>query len=190
MKRVTAALGGALLAMAMSGHALAGICDLKIYHSDRGERSGEASRYFAPADQFVACFRATKDGYVTLWDRMPSSGPIERLAPNDNFTGDGERAVKVSAGDRRCFGDGAEGYLLFMDPADGVGTGFMWLVFTDVEDTQPVDGQYASTGEFQQSFERLGAGSMAAISGGSAAAPATRGECAPQKALRYPYRVQ
>ena len=124
-----------------------------------------------------------------MWDRLPVQGPIERLVPNDNSIPQGARAAKVEKDERRCFGDGTDGYYLFMDPADGLGRGYMWLVFTESEEQQPSNGRYSDSAAFQEGFERVGAGSMSAMAAPSQGS--SRGEaCEPRDALRYPYEVR
>lgn len=163
-----------------------GMCEFEIFHSDRGVIEGAASHSFSPGEQFVVCFQAVEAGYVTLWDRMPLNGEFERLVPNDNFRGEGVRAAKVSAGDKRCFGDGSDGYYLFMDPADGVGRGYMWLLFSKDEAQQTEEGSFASISAFRQGFARVGAGAIA-IDQTPIAAEETG--CRPSNLLRYAYEV-
>lgn len=185
-----AALIGALAAPL--SEAAAGICDLQIYHSERGERQGAASRSFELSEQFVVCFEVVEDGFVSLWDRMPVTGPFERLAPNVNFNGVGTRAVKVNKGSRPCFGDATEGYLLQMDPADGTGRGFMWLIFSPTEEAQPEGGRFADAATFRNQHARVGAGSIPVDASGpdpNAQDRAADGSCTPKTTLTYSYFV-
>lgn len=158
------ALGMAVAAAASlaASPTLAGICQLAVHHSNLGARGAESDTVFQKEDQFQVCFRATKAGFVTLWDRIPTDGPVERLVPNENFTGEGGKAAKVTAGEMRCFGDGSDGYYLVMDPADGDGLGLMWLVFTDVEEGHPELASFSTPNEFAKEYSRFGAGSIKA----------------------------
>ncbi len=178
------ALGAAFWA----GPAFAGVCELVVYRSDEGRRGPEADTVFAKLDQFQVCFRATKAGYVTLWDRIPTSGPVERLVPGEFYTGDGTKAARVAAGETRCFGDGSDGYYLQMDPADGDGLGLMWLVFTEDEQNHPELASFDTPNAFAAEYSRFGAGTVKATRPAEQAAPAV---CdTPQSSLQYLYRVQ
>lgn len=186
-RRLAAGALAAAIGATAHGPAMAGMCDFEVFHSSRGQIEGEASRSFAPNDQFVVCFRPTEDGYVALWDRMPLTGPFERLVPNVNFRGEGVRAAKVAKDERRCFGDGSDGYYLFMDPGDGTGRGFMWLMFTQTEGEQSTEGSYATSGDLTEKYPRFGAGAMAVDDHDQN----TRGgDCQPVERLRYPYEVR
>ena len=198
--RIVAKLAGgtAVLGMALTigaAPAMAGICNLTVNKAEynrsiRKVEMGEASRNFAPGEGFVMCFQATQDGYVSAWDRIPRNGPIERLVPNDNYRGEGVQAAKVSAGENYCFGDGQDGYLLHMDPADGTGRGLVWLVFTPSESDQPKDGNFDTAKKFQDSFQRLGAGSFGIDDDPNADVSGVRqSECEAKSALAYFYKV-
>ena len=190
-----AAVAAMTAAMTVTSPALAGICNLTVKKATYDRSAGkvqiaEASRQFAPGEEFVMCFLADQDGYVSAWDRIPRDGPIERLVPNDNYRGEGSNAAKVYAGQNYCFGDGKDGYLLFMDPADGAGRGLVWLVFTPNEADQPADGSFETAKKFQDSFPRIGAGSFGIdddpLSSGEGAREAN---CEPKPALAYLYSV-
>ncbi|MBX2856653.1 MAG: hypothetical protein KTR21_16820 [Rhodobacteraceae bacterium] len=185
----------ALAAMTATSPALAGICNLTVQGATYDRSAGKVtiaapSREFAPGDGFVMCFQADEAGYVSAWDRIPRNGPIERLVPNENYSGEGVKAAKVSAGENYCFGDGKDGYLLFMDPADGTGRGLVWLVFTPSEADQPADGSFETAKKFQEGFQRLGAGSFGIDDDPLAEGVVTREtECEGKPALSYLYKV-
>lgn len=143
--------------------ALAALCDLKVYRSSFGERKAESDTVFKKEEQFQVCFRATQDGFVTLWDRIPTDGDVERLVPNENYTGPGtKKAAKVEKDVERCFGDGNNGYYLLMDPADGDGLGMMWLVFTEESENHPDIASFSTPKDFAKEYKRFGAGSIPA----------------------------
>ncbi|MEO1328690.1 MAG: hypothetical protein AAFW46_03435 [Pseudomonadota bacterium] len=159
-----AALLAALATTLGAQPALAGMCDVKVFRSQLGEKRVEANGEFKTNEQFQVCFQVTQTGFVTLWDQIPTDGPIERLVPGPYFSGEGSRAAKVVAGAVRCFGDGSDGYYLAMDPDDGVGTGKMWLVFTDAEENHPDETSFNSNEDIAAKFQRFGAGSVRALS--------------------------
>lgn len=185
-----AALAGAAMTAAPAS---AGLCDLRVFDSRAGVRIAPADQKFAPGEQFIVCVQATADGYVTLWDKMPISAagaqgsPVERLIPNVKTQRPGENAAPVRAGQEICFGahDDAE-YELFMDAADGVGLGKMWMVFTETDAHPDIDA-FSSIDQFADSYRRYGAG---AIDGD--AQPVEEQDdagCAPRNVLDYRYVV-
>ncbi|MEL6317327.1 MAG: hypothetical protein AAFR16_06770 [Pseudomonadota bacterium] len=179
-----------------AGPASAGLCGLEVFDSERGVAGGASDRGFAVREQFVVCVRASADGVVSLWDRMPTSGPVERLAPNPRSRRAEARAIPVSAGERVCFGDGSDGYYLAMTDEDGIGPGLMWAVFTESEETHPVESSFSSTESFADSFERYGAGSLKDSMDAKPARPGrsvsetAEAPCEPRNSLRYFYVVR
>lgn len=171
-----------------------GLCDMKVYDSSRGAVAGEAQPTFKSLDQFVVCFRSTADGYVTLWDRMPTDAAVERLVPNANYIDKDAVAAPVTAGEKTCFGTGADGYYLQMDPKDGDGLGLMWLVFTEDADTHPLESSFSSSSQFAASYDRFGAGAIETDRQGADNAGSIPsgigGACAPKKSLSYSYVVE
>lgn len=188
------AAGAAAMATILAASpAPAEICDLKVYDASRGKRLQEADSVFFKDEQFIVCFKPLKDGYVSLWDRIPRDGPVERLGPSPKF--EKSKAREVVAGRTQCFGDGsaepgAQGYILLMEAKDGYGLGRMWLVFSDKLDDHPGEQVFDSVSMFKNSYERrFGAGSMKAE-------PDTRADTAPPPSgcesagsLDYFYRV-
>ncbi len=181
--------------------AAAELCDMRVYDGELDANSrliqkGEADQLFAVDDFFLVCFHARRDGYVTLWDRMPQDAPVERVVPGPHYNGEGTVAAKVDGGDRTCFGTGRDGYYMTMEAKDGIGVGLMWLVFTPDEDGHPTSDTYDSVGQFANSFENsaLGAGPLAA-SGAETPDPNTvenadLSTCRWEPSLEYQYRVR
>ena len=171
--------------------AAAEMCDLKVYDSSFGTVGDESDTLFARNEQFIICFMPLKDGFVSLWDRIPQDGPVERLAPNEQFQPG--VAIPVKANERRCFGDGKDGYYLLMEAKDGVGLGRMWLVYSEDVDNHPDEQSFDSANSFKNVFfeRRFGAGAMAADPGAAARkveAPKPSG-CVAEGSLDYYYRV-
>lgn len=193
------ALAGGLAASVQP--ALAELCDMRVYDATLNAgnqlvQQGEADQLFAVDDFFVVCFYARRDGFVTLWDRMPQDAPVERVVPGPHYTGEGVIAAKVTGGERSCFGTGRDGYYMTMEAKDGVGVGLMWLVFTAKEEDHPTSDTYDSVGQFANSWENsmLGAGSLAAA-GADAPDPNTVPDadlsaCRWESSLEYQYRVR
>lgn len=179
----------AAVGLAFAGPAAAQICDMQVFDSVKGKPIGRSDSVYNKDAQFIVCFQVMADGYVSLWDRMPTDGEIERLAPSPKFE-TGDPAVPVRAGERRCFGDGSAGYYYLMEARDGDGLGRMWLVFSERIDTHPDEESFDSSNEFASAYKRFGAGSIAAdIEKPSAAEIDEPGVCTPRKTLNYDYRV-
>lgn len=188
-----AAAAAALTVALAASPAAAGICGLQVFGSDFGvQRAAPKDDIFKKGAQFQICFKVVKDGYVTLWDRIPfegeTIGKVERLVPGAFFEGEGTAAAKVKAGETRCFGDGKNGYYLVMDPQDGVGLGLMWLVYTPTEDDHPTIASFSSPKEFESAWvERYGAGTVRAKRPADKAPSVSCDD--PQLSLTYAYRV-
>lgn len=182
---------------AAAGPAAAEICDLKVYNSSFFVRGDESDQYFEKGDQFILCFTARKDGYVSLWDQSPQNGQVERLGPSPKF--EKSKARKVSAGETRCFGDGeveegGQPYALLMEAQDGYGLGRMWLVFSESVGDHPDDQVFNSPMIFANSYDkRLGAGAIAIdpelARKAEGRTDAARSTCAKTGSLDYNYRV-
>ncbi|MEO1294022.1 MAG: hypothetical protein AAFV62_14560, partial [Pseudomonadota bacterium] len=180
--------------------AAAELCGLTVYDSLRGVQSGEADRAFNKGDQFVVCFTPLEDGFASLWDRIPTNHPVERLVPNVNFKGSGTKAAKVSGGEEHCFGTGTDGYYLVMDPEDGDGRGLMFLIFQTDEAKHPTEDSFESSQKLASGYRRYGAGSIAVDEGAEdeavETAPALTGgpSCPngrrPNKVATYSYFVE
>lgn len=186
--------GALALATALAaGPVAAEVCDLKVYDSQRGKRLQEADTLFEQGEQFMVCFKPLRDGYVSLWDRIPRNGPVERLSPSPKF--EKAKARKVAAGEPQCFGDGsaepgATGYVLLMEAKDGLGLGRMWLVFSESLEDHPDEKVFDSVSLFRNSYERrFGAGSMGAEPDDRAAEAPPPSGCASAGSLDYFYRV-
>lgn len=182
--------GAAFVAgVATAGPAAAGICEISVFDSSFGKVVQEADPVFHKNEQFIICFRPTRPGYVTLWDRMPISAPVERLVPNVNFKGVGEKAARVEVGDLHCFGTGDDGYYLVMEEQDGDGLGLMWLVYTEEEATHPAAASFSSSKDFAASFPR---GHGAGLDGGFRAETERpqAASCEGELSLSFTYRVE
>lgn len=163
-----AALSAAAAAMMLgsAGDALAKICDMRVYHASNGQQLKEADMVFFKNDEFIVCVTAVKDGYISLWDRIPLDGPVERLSPSPKFE-EGKKSRKIAANGRQCFGNGKveEGdtpYKLLMEAKDGVGVGRMWLVYSESAADHPDVDTFDSQTAFRNTYyeKRFGAGSM------------------------------
>lgn len=183
----------ALSALLAAGPAAAEICDLKVYDASRGKRLQESDTVFAKDQQFIVCFKPLKDGYVSLWDRIPRDAPVERLAPSPKF--EKSKARQVTAGEPQCFGDGsaepgATGYVLLMEASDGFGLGRMWLVFSEHLEDHPGEQAFDSVSMFKGAYERrFGAGSMKIEPDTRADEAPPPSGCASAGSLDYFYRV-
>lgn len=190
---VAAALAGALTA----GPAAAELCDMRLYLSSFGEQLGEPPNGVFPINaQFIVCFRARSDGYVSLWDRPPNENPVERLVPNANYTGTGQFGANVKGGETTCFGDGSAGYFLVMEKQDGAGLGLMWLVFTAEDRDHPGEETFGSADVFAGAWENgaLGAGVVAVAEGRERpdpgrVPPGDDSACAWESSIEAAYRV-
>ncbi|MCI4662471.1 MAG: hypothetical protein MRY63_11710 [Neomegalonema sp.] len=191
----------ALLALGSVAPAGAEICDVKFYDSHLGKITGDADRRWQRGDQFILCFTPTSDGFASLWDRIPSNAPVERLVPNANYRGVGEKAALVAGGQETCFGTGKDGYYLVMDPADGDGFGLMFLIFQEKEDLHPTEASFDTGRRFASRYEALGAGTIAvgpeAAQEHDAQTAAPEGAARscpngqrPRKSFNYSYRVE
>lgn len=188
----------ATLVMAIgAGPAAAEICNMQVFDSVNGELKQKADTQFLKEDQFVVCVTAAKAGFVSLWDRIPSDGPVERLGPSPHFEDDTAR--EVAAGQTVCFGDGKPApngarYLLNMDPNDGDGLGVMWIVYSDTLEDHPGDTSFNSIGEFAMSVDRaFGAGARDVDPAAATEAtlrPSVEGECVTSGHLNFVYRVE
>ncbi|MEM9724119.1 MAG: hypothetical protein AAF909_01490 [Pseudomonadota bacterium] len=183
----------ALTFLSAAGPAGAKICDMTVYEASFGTRGDQASQIFEQRAQFIVCATAAADGYVALWDRMPATGPVERLGPSPKF--EQRKARPVSAGERICFGDGdvepgADAYFLLMEASDGLGQGRMWMVYSESLEAQPDEAVFDSAARWSNSFARYGAGAEAAPSVGDGAPATGPVSCdAPKASLNYFYRV-
>lgn len=183
----------ALGAAVVSGPAAAEICGLKVYDSVNAERIGEADSVFRQGDEFIVCFTPLKDGYVSLWDRIPADAPVERLGPSQVFEKN-HKARKVAAGETQCFGDGSAEpgstrYKLVMEAKDGLGLGRMWLVYSEALDAHPDQAAFDSVFMFKDSYERrFGAGAIDAGPEDGGARPDPTG-CTAAGSLEFDYRV-
>lgn len=189
----------ALLGAIAPQSARAELCALKVFQSLRGQSQAEREigpgglvRTWARGDQFIVCVTPMTDGVISLWDRMEASGVADRLAPNEVYTGPGERAIPVAGGREVCLGDGSDGYWLQMDPRDGVGLGRLWIVFSTTEADHPGEETYSEIDELATLYERFGAGAVTSR-GADGLARAGRGEdgsCAPRASVEVDYRVE
>ena len=163
------------------------ICDLVVFNSFGGALKGRAASPFKPGDEYILCFRLTSAGYVSLWDRMPITGSVERIVPNAFVKAEADRrAVRLDPSTRHCFGTGIEGYFLFMDPADGYGNGVMWLMFHNEEELHPTEQSFTTAATFDEGYKYYGAG----VSAGDAPAEKIDDPCAAGvKTLNFYYRV-
>ncbi|MCI4664891.1 MAG: DUF4384 domain-containing protein [Neomegalonema sp.] len=189
--RMKGVWGGAiaLIAATMLGaHVSAEICDVAVYDSLGGKRLKPADTVFNAGEEFILCVAVRADGYVSLWDRMPKDGPVERLAPGPYSKNPKARAVAAKAGETLCFGDGTDGYLLRMDPADGTGLGRMWLVYSSTLASHPKEDVFKSIDIFRDAYyaATFGAGAMEDEAAGRKGATA---QCVAKGALNYYYRV-
>lgn len=195
-----AATAATLALLASVQPAAAELCDMRVYDASLDANSrlvqqGEADQLFTVDDFFLVCFYARRDGFVTLWDRMPEDAPVERVVPGPHYTGEGTVASRVTGGERTCFGTGRDGYYMTMEARDGVGVGLMWLVFTPEEADHPTADTYDSVNQFANSWTNstLGAGSAAA--GAESPDPNTVEDadltaCRWEASLEYQYRVE
>lgn len=183
------ALAAAVAVVAGPGGASAQMCDLRVYDSSFGSVEQEADTQFFRNEQFIICFKPLADGYVSLWDQIPEDGPVERLAPNNQFQAG--IAIPVEANKQRCFGDGSDGYYLLMEAKDGLGLGRMWMVYSETPETHPNEDSLASLDMFRNAYERFGAGAIGNDPGASArrTSPPQHGACEPENKLEYYYRV-
>ncbi|MEL6977224.1 MAG: hypothetical protein AAGM38_00905 [Pseudomonadota bacterium] len=192
-----AALALGLAAALGAAPAAADICNLQVFDAMNGRKLGKADKLFIKEEQFVVCVTATKAGYVSLWDRIPFDGPVERLGPSPLFEED--KARKVAADETVCFGDGQPApngarYLLNMAAEDGVGLGRMWMVYSEAIEIHPDENTFASADLFERNMTRaFGAGAMEPDPGDAARAEdfeTDEGACVAEGSLDFFYRVE
>lgn len=191
------ALLGALAAAGLGATpAMAKACKLTVYDSVNGVQGDRSDAVFEKKEQFIACITAKNAGYVSLWDRIPLDGPIERLGPSPDFEDDIAR--QVGAGETVCFGDAKPApnnarYLLNMDPEDGPGNGRLWVVFSETLEDHPTEASLDSIGQFAltDQLETFGAGASPARdgAGGGAAEALDASGCVASGVVEYDYRV-
>ena len=85
-------------------------------------------------DHVVLCFRASANGYVTVWSHDAEGSVPARIYPNE-FVAEtaAERAAAVAAGEETCIGDD-DGFRLEVNPP--LGNASVYLHFTRREELQ------------------------------------------------------
>ena len=91
--------------------------------ADGPSRAVPSGDRVAVGDHVVLCFRASADGYVTVWSHDAEGSVPARLYPNE-FAAEtaAERAAAVAAGEETCIGDD-DGFRLEVNPAVGARLG-------------------------------------------------------------------
>ena len=102
--------------------------------ADGPSRAVPSGDRVAVGDHVVLCFRASADGYVTVWSHDAEGSVPARLYPNE-FAAEtaAERAAAVAAGEETCIGDD-DGFRLEVNPP--LGHASVYLHFTRREELQ------------------------------------------------------